>query len=153
VSGWRNRSREVIRKVIADNQLLWKEPGRLFKLVSKAYPFGPRKHWPYKEWLAEVAKARDELANMTGNPNPFERLCGACGATPGALCKQIGTDDLQVVGTVEEVKQASLVYLDAMMEGRNSDAVAIALQCFHESRLARAKLITFGSGPLFGDAA
>lgn len=31
---------------------------KALKLISKAYPFGPRDHHPYKQWLREVAIAR-----------------------------------------------------------------------------------------------
>jgi hypothetical protein len=33
------------------------------RLVDAAYPFGPREHWPYRQWL----KARRELLGLPGS--------------------------------------------------------------------------------------
>ncbi len=52
LSHWRVTARKVIDRVVRQNP--GATAGELRKLVSKAYPFGERKHWPYKQWLREV---------------------------------------------------------------------------------------------------
>ena len=54
-SPWRERSAQVICKVIKDNPKATIKG--LHKKISKAYPFGERKYHPYKIWLDEVHKA------------------------------------------------------------------------------------------------
>ena len=56
---WRKRSRQVIARVVeetgtTDLDLLEKE-------IRAAYPFGLRKHWPYKVWLSEVKEFMKRL--------------------------------------------------------------------------------------------
>jgi hypothetical protein len=41
--------RETIERVGCEDEKA------LRKAISEAYPFGQRKHWPYKVWLSEVA--------------------------------------------------------------------------------------------------
>lgn len=53
-SRWRRASRIVIEKVMKENPDASKE--ELRKLLSAAYPFGQRKHHPYKMWLDECRK-------------------------------------------------------------------------------------------------
>ena len=55
---WRQRADKVIAEVIADNQGATK--AELRRLIFDAYPFGPRKHHPYKAWLKAVARAIGE---------------------------------------------------------------------------------------------
>jgi hypothetical protein len=54
-SSWREESRKVIQTVMDQNPGL--ETAELKKLISAAYPFGERKHWPYQCWLSEVREA------------------------------------------------------------------------------------------------
>jgi hypothetical protein len=87
-SQWRMRARGVIRETIATIA----EPDRadleLVRVrVRAAYPFGERRHWPYKIWLDEVAKAIAEIAALM-SPDPMSRHCAACGATPGKPCRE-----------------------------------------------------------------
>ena len=52
-SRWRTQARAVIAGVIGK---LPDTAGadECRKVVSKAYPFGPRRHWPYRVWREEV---------------------------------------------------------------------------------------------------
>jgi hypothetical protein len=54
VSNWREISRAVIQEVKDANPGATRE--ELGRLCSKAYPFGIRKHHPYKIWCDEVNK-------------------------------------------------------------------------------------------------
>lgn len=56
-SYWRVKSNEVITQVIAE--VGCEDDKRLRKAISEAYPFGERKHWPYKVWLDEVKRVLD----------------------------------------------------------------------------------------------
>lgn len=55
---WGERADKVIAKVMADNQGATK--AELRRLISDAYPFGPRKYHPYKAWLQAVKRAIGE---------------------------------------------------------------------------------------------
>lgn len=52
-SPWSRRSREVIEAALAGLPPDATDDDKR-KAVSAAYPFGPRKHHPYKMWCAEV---------------------------------------------------------------------------------------------------
>lgn len=85
-NGWRLRARDRIREVIAENPHLRSNPKAMLKAIDESYPFGMRKYTPYKEWLAERAKAVDELAT-----EPIHRICKVCGAKPFKLCRDLET--------------------------------------------------------------
>jgi hypothetical protein len=55
VGYWRRRARDVIRATMLDH------PGAdgpaMKRLLRAAYPFGERRHTPYKIWLEEVKRA------------------------------------------------------------------------------------------------
>lgn len=53
-SSWRPIARRVIQRVIAE--VGRDDEARLRKAISAAYPFGDRKHYPYKIWLDEVQR-------------------------------------------------------------------------------------------------
>ena len=48
---WREIARPIIAKVIAENG---DDGGKLKRALFEAYPFGQRKHFPYKVWLDEI---------------------------------------------------------------------------------------------------
>lgn len=50
---WREKAAPIIANVLS--QYPEDCPERR-KALREAYPFGPRAHWPYKAWLAEIAK-------------------------------------------------------------------------------------------------
>lgn len=50
-SYWRSVARPIIAKVIAEHG---KDHPQIRRLISKAYPFGPREHHPYKVWCDEA---------------------------------------------------------------------------------------------------
>jgi len=58
MNNWRATSQKIIYKIIKDNPGLSKSEYE--KLIFSAYPFGERKHWPYKEWL----KVKNELLHI-----------------------------------------------------------------------------------------
>jgi len=47
---WREIAAPIIANVIAS------KPEDLRRALRDAYPFGPRRHWPYKVWLDEIAR-------------------------------------------------------------------------------------------------
>lgn len=51
IVSWRISSRKVIRYVLENSKA--HNVKQLTREISKAYPFGPKKHWPYKIWLEE----------------------------------------------------------------------------------------------------
>lgn len=65
---WRNTATKVITTVLAANP--GAEPAELRALISAAYPFGPRRHHPYKIWLSEVRRQLE--------PKVYKGPC-ACG--------------------------------------------------------------------------
>jgi hypothetical protein len=46
----------IIEKVLAETS--GKDEKEIVKALRDAYPFGPRKHHPYKIWLDEVKRQR-----------------------------------------------------------------------------------------------
>jgi hypothetical protein len=52
-SYWREKSRPIIARVIAENK--GADEQQVHKALSDAYPFGERKYHPYKIWLDEIA--------------------------------------------------------------------------------------------------
>ena len=65
-SYWRRKSREIVAATIqsvgSDN------PKTLHAALIEAYPFGERKHWPYKVWLDEIQR---QLHTGKHAPIPF----------------------------------------------------------------------------------
>jgi hypothetical protein len=51
-SFWRDKAAPIVAAVIANNT----DPARLPAELREAYPFGVRRHHPYKIWLSEVAR-------------------------------------------------------------------------------------------------
>jgi hypothetical protein len=49
---WRERARPIIAEVI--ERVGREDENALRVALRDAYPFGPRKYYPYKAWLAEV---------------------------------------------------------------------------------------------------
>ena len=49
---WREYSRPIIKDVI--DKTGTDDQSKLKKALREAYPFGERKHWPYKVWLDEI---------------------------------------------------------------------------------------------------
>lgn len=62
-SQWRRDARRVIAKVIEDNvfgpvqTLPHEDVLELRTLLRRAYPFGPKSHYPYRVWCQEVRLA------------------------------------------------------------------------------------------------
>lgn len=143
MSHWRNTSRSTIANVIAKHPDLRTADGlpELFKLVSKAYPFGERAMHPYKMWCKEVGIARRTLERDLGinERNPLQVKCRACGAPSYVPCREVGSivDDLMVA-------------TDAELEGRTEAAEEIRRKAFHHARLVAVGLAFDGDTmPLF----
>jgi hypothetical protein len=63
---WGEQAREVINRVIDDAQRDGVvEVTAVMRLISKAYPFGERAHYPYQAWLEEVKLAEARLRGAT----------------------------------------------------------------------------------------
>lgn len=54
---WRDDAQRVVRRVIAENPDVSRTDMK--KLLSEAYPFGPREMSPYKTWLKQVKAGLD----------------------------------------------------------------------------------------------
>ncbi|MEQ9131130.1 MAG: hypothetical protein RJQ08_13515 [Salinisphaeraceae bacterium] len=52
MSTWRDIARPIVAETI--NRVGRDNPRELRKALRDAYPFGERKYWPYRAWLAEV---------------------------------------------------------------------------------------------------
>ena len=53
---WRRRSMPIIAQVLLDTA---GQPERVIRArLSAAYPFGEKRHWPYKVWLDEIQRQR-----------------------------------------------------------------------------------------------
>jgi hypothetical protein len=85
---WRASAQRTIRDTMTAHAGEQLAPEALLKLVNAAYPFGQRKHLPYKVWLEELHKLRVKLLGTAGSP--ITHPCPACGAKPGRPCKPIG---------------------------------------------------------------
>ena len=63
---WRDQARPVIARVI--DQVGFSNQSSLRKALYDAYPFGQRKHYPYRVWLDEikkqVGKAMKDIKNI-----------------------------------------------------------------------------------------
>ena len=59
-SHWRGISIEVIAGVV--DEVGTEDLSELRRAISKAYPFGERKHWPYKVWCSQVKRTMDQLS-------------------------------------------------------------------------------------------
>lgn len=50
------------------------------RIISEAYPFGERKHWPYKAWLKAVSdhmawhETRSWVERLGRHKSPLERM-------------------------------------------------------------------------------
>lgn len=90
---WRARARAAIHDAIiaAANEPAPLDPDEaraaIIARIDAAYPFGPRQHWPYKQWLIERRAAITRLNADAATPGG--RDCPACGARPGRPCRDI----------------------------------------------------------------
>ena len=67
---WRERARPIIAQVVLD--VGFKDGGALRKALTAAYPFGDRKGWPYKAWLAEVRQQVGRMRAKKKDPSQLE---------------------------------------------------------------------------------
>jgi len=142
----RRTARTIIMRVIADNPTLKTDLHALFKVISKAYPWGERRLHPYKMWCKEVGLARRALERDLGtcDRNPYYVKCDSCGARPAQDCRPLGS----IAGSIAD---DLMVAHDAELEGRVDDAAKIRQRCFHEARLIAVGLkIANDTLPLFG---
>jgi hypothetical protein len=66
----------------------------VMRAIDAAYPFGPRRHHPYKIWLDERRKLAAELMRGpagTAASSPLAIACPSCGAGEGRMCRDIAT--------------------------------------------------------------
>lgn len=59
MSYWSAKSRDVIDAVVAEVGV--DDETALRKAMFDAYPFGDRKHWPYKVFCEEVKKTMQDI--------------------------------------------------------------------------------------------
>lgn len=55
MNSWEAESMQIIRNVLKDNE--HSTESELKRALKDAYPFGERKHWPYKIWCNCVKRA------------------------------------------------------------------------------------------------
>ncbi len=60
---WRSKSAEVLRGLVSQVKHLAPEDAR--RVISQAYPFGPRSNHPYKIWLDECHRTFPHLYRKT----------------------------------------------------------------------------------------
>ena len=52
---WREAASPIIQRVIQNcHKMGIRDEKKIRAYLSKAYPFGERKYWPYKVWLDEI---------------------------------------------------------------------------------------------------
>jgi len=56
MSTWREQAAPIIQRVIHNCRATGKTEKQIRKALSDAYPFGPKKYWPYKVWLDEIKR-------------------------------------------------------------------------------------------------
>lgn len=71
ISPWRREAWETIEKAKASGKALELEGRELRRHVSKAYPFGERKQWPYKVWLSEMRRHFGRSREVPGRTYPL----------------------------------------------------------------------------------
>lgn len=62
-SRWYEWAAATITRVLAEAAAQGLDAEATRRLVDAAYPFGPREHWPYRQWL----RARRELLGLPGS--------------------------------------------------------------------------------------
>ena len=62
---WRDTALEVMFQVHAEQVKAGANPQQIADAIDKTYPFGQRRHWPYKAWLS----ARKYFFAQKGLPN------------------------------------------------------------------------------------
>jgi hypothetical protein len=65
---WRDIAAPIIADVIAANRQ--SDTATLRRALREAYPFGIRKHWPYKIWCSEVRKQLGGPVKKSPTPMP-----------------------------------------------------------------------------------
>lgn len=103
-SRWRTEARQLIAETVTsaleERPELRADLAALFVLVGKAYPFGARKHEPYRVWLDELRLARLQLEH---EGDPLSRRCPSCGATPGRACRPRYGDDTDTLSAERDL--------------------------------------------------
>ena len=76
-SQWRQRSRQIIAEVMASAPADATLP-QVRRMLRDAYPFGARKHSPYKVWCSEQLKAINvwRKKEEERKPDPYGDKCG-----------------------------------------------------------------------------
>lgn len=61
--------RDEVRPIIAAivREIGYKDPKKLRRAISKAYPYAQRKYWPYRAWLAEI---KEQIGGMRPRRDP-----------------------------------------------------------------------------------
>jgi len=60
---WREHARPIIAKTLRDNK--GKSEKEIRKALRDAYPYGQRKHHPYKIWCDEIKVQRGQKVSNT----------------------------------------------------------------------------------------
>lgn len=93
---WREKARAAIVAVLQADGNQHDDTVRLLEAVDAAYPFGPRKHHPYKAWLEERRVLVDCLYDVL--PSPAE-----WGAIEVAIdMEQEGRPEADIVALLDE---------------------------------------------------
>lgn len=72
---WAARARPIIAEVLAETA--GAEERTIRRALRLAYPFGERRSWPYKAWLAEIKRQRGlkpAAGRRKRNPVPAGQL-------------------------------------------------------------------------------
>ncbi len=95
---WRDAARRAVQDAIGAALLtspnLRRDLPELFRRVWLAYPFGPRKGWPFRCWKKAIKEARHGLEQfLVPGQSDIDRPCPACRAKPGQPCVSVGEND------------------------------------------------------------
>lgn len=75
--GWRDEARVVVAAVVADVGV--RDPVALRKALYAAYPFGERKHYPYKAWLKVINEQIGGMRPKKPDPNQLNLFADIAG--------------------------------------------------------------------------
>jgi hypothetical protein len=68
--GWRDEARVIVAAVVRDVGI--RDPVALRKALYDAYPFGERRHYPYKAWLQVVKEQIGGMRAKKADPRQME---------------------------------------------------------------------------------
>lgn len=72
IGRWRQRARAAMREIVLAHE--GADTATLLALVDERYPFGPRRHHPYKAWLEERRLLVGDLEDVPATAAEWEEI-------------------------------------------------------------------------------